>query len=274
MIRGPTIRRVWTACLLAVRVYGAAPEDLTVPSTAPAYTAASVVPAATQAAGALAPNTIATIYGANLAYDTHAVAPADLVGGALPTSVDGVSVIMYGLYCGLFYVSPTQINFLVPYSLVLTSAPLQVTRQGVAGPAVTIPMALTAAAFFEWNGNLAIAEHADGSLITAAAPAQAGEVVVLYAAGLGRTSPDQVEDRVPSSAAPILYGSELQILLNGVALPAGSVIYAGVTPGFAGLYQINVQLPNPLPEDPQIQVAIGTQTSPPAILLPTQGASP
>jgi uncharacterized protein (TIGR03437 family) len=220
--------------------------------------------------GALAPNTIATVYGANLAYSTHAVTTADLEGGSLPTTLDGVSVVLYGFYCGLFYVSPGQINFLVPYGLAVSSAPLQVTRQGVAGLPVTIPMALTAPAFFQWNGNLAIGEHVDGSLITAAAPAQPGEGIVMYAAGLGRTSPDQVPDRVPSAAATTLYAAQTQILLNGVALPASSLLYVGVTPGFAGLYQINLRLPDPLPANPQIQVTIGAQSSPAAILLPTQ----
>ena len=61
--------------------------------------------------------------------------------------------------------------------------------------------------------------------------------------------------------------TEYPILLNGSPLPWGSIQYAGVTPGFAGLYQINVVLPDVLPSNPQIQVVIGTQASPPAILL-------
>ena len=117
MVGGRTIRCVWLACLLtglAAHGEAASPADLTVPSTAPAYTAAGVVQAATQMPGALAPNTIATVYGANLAYSTHAVTTADLEGGSLPTTLDGVRVVLYGFYCGLFYVSPGQINFLVP----------------------------------------------------------------------------------------------------------------------------------------------------------------
>jgi len=277
----PQIRWLWIACLLAVLVVSCAelqaatPEDLTVPSTAPSYTAASVVQAATQQAAtqtgaALAPNTIATIYGKNLAYSTRTATAADLVGAQLPTSLDGVTVFVYGIPCGLFYISPGQINFLVPYQVTVASATLQVLRQGVVGPPVTIPLALTSPAFFEWNGNQAIAVHADGTLISAAAPARGGEVIVLFAAGLGRTSPDLVPDKVPAAAATILYASQLQILLNGGALAPGSVQYAGVTPGFAGLYQINLKLPDVLPANPQIQVTIGAQSSPLAVVLPTQ----
>jgi uncharacterized protein (TIGR03437 family) len=79
--------------------------------------------------------------------------------------------------------------------------------------------------------------------------------------------PDSSSGAIPKSAATILYASQLQILLNGSPLPEGSVQYAGATPGFAGLYQINVVLPDVLPPDPNIQVAIGTQVSPPAIQL-------
>jgi uncharacterized protein (TIGR03437 family) len=72
---------------------------------------------------------------------------------------------------------------------------------------------------------------------------------------------------LPASAATLLYASQLQIVLNGAVLPPSSIYYAGVTPGFAGLYQINVILPGVLPPDPAIQVIIGTQASPTGILL-------
>jgi uncharacterized protein (TIGR03437 family) len=62
----------------------------------------------------------------------------------------------------------------------------------------------------------------------------------------------------------------LQVLLDGTPCPPQNVLYAGVTPGFAGLYQINLQLPPTLPANPQIQLSIGTQISPAAIQLPTQ----
>ncbi len=91
--------------------------------------------------------------------------------------------------------------------------------------------------------------------------------MVLYAAGLGRTVPDLSSGVLPQSAATILYASQLQILLNGTAVPQASIYYAGVTPGFAGLYQINVALPNDVSPDPAIQIVIGSQVSPPSIQL-------
>jgi uncharacterized protein (TIGR03437 family) len=99
-----------------------------------------------------------------------------------------------------------------------------------------------------------------------------GEIVVIYAEGLGRTKPDTTSGQLATSAFPIYYLSQLQILLNGVACPPGNVLYAGLAPGFAGLYQINLRLPGDVGANPQIQVSIGPQISPSFIRLAVQGA--
>jgi uncharacterized protein (TIGR03437 family) len=239
-------------------------------STDPSYSTASIVNAATQTAETLAPNTIATVYGAYLSWTTHAVTAGDLDGGTLPTALEGVSVYVNGILSNLFFVSPGQINFLIPYDIVAASATVYVARQGIAGPPVTIQLAEASPGFFSWNGNFALAEHADGSLISSSSPAQPSEVIVLYAAGLGRTSPDVPSGHIASTATTILYASELQILLNGDPCPSSSIYYAGLAPGFAGLYQINLLLPEVLPSDPEIQIVMGSQASPSLVQLYTQ----
>jgi len=260
--------------LIAGCALKAGTPDTVINPNAPFFTAASIVQAATQTVETLAPNTLATIYGSNLSWTTHAVDANDLEQGTLPTSLDGVTVLVHGIICNLLYISPGQINFLIPYEITSSTAQVLVERQGVAGPfgldglpSVTIDLAPTAPGFFEWSGNFIVAEHADGSLITTASPAQAGETVVLFAAGLGRTVPDSGSGVLPPSAATLLYASQLQIVVNGAVLPPSSIYYAGVTPGFAGLYQINVTLPAVLPPDPEIQVVIGSQASPTGVLL-------
>lgn len=238
--------------------------------TAPSYSSASIVQAADQTAGTLAPNTIATLYGTNLAFTTHALSVADLNHGDLPLSLAEVTVYVNNIQANLFYVSPTQINFLIPYEITTSSAVVFVNRQGLDGPFVTIQLAPAAPAFFQWNGNMAVAEHANGILISPAAPAHGGEVIVLFAAGLGRTAPDLSSGFIVQLPVTILLASQLQILLNGVPCSPGNIYYAGVTPGFAGLYQINLKLPDVLPPNPEIRLAIGTQISPAAIQLPAQ----
>jgi uncharacterized protein (TIGR03437 family) len=261
---------LFLGCILAYFATSTALGDLSTASTAPFYSAASIVNAATQTAGYLAPNTIATIYGTNLSWTTGAVAVGDLNSGRLPTSLEGVTVYVNGLTSNLFFVSPGQINFLIPYELLTSSITVYVARQGVAGPPAKIPFAATAPGFFEWNGNFAVAEHANGTIISSSAPAQPGEIVVLFAAGMGRTIPDISSGQSVSRPTSIFYASQLQILLNGDPCPSSSIRYAGLTPGFAGLYQINLRLPDVLPPDPTIQIVIGTQASPPWVQLSTQ----
>jgi uncharacterized protein (TIGR03437 family) len=237
-------------------------------STAPLYSAASIVNAATQTVGPLAPNTLATLYGTNLAFDT--VAASTPKGGTLPSSLDGVSVSVGNLAAPLLFVSPGQINFIVPYELLPGLVNVYVARQNVAGPLVPIQLNATAPGLFQWNGDEAIAVHLNGTLISPTAPANAGEIVVIYAAGLGRTSPDTSSGRIDESAATIVAAAQMQVLLNGVACAPASVLYAGLAPGFAGFYQINLILPTPLPPDPQIQIAFGVNISSPGVLLATQ----
>ena len=239
---------------------------------APLYTAQGIVNAATQLGGALAPNTIASLYGTNLAFDTRAVAATDIVRGMMPTSLDGVGVWVNSIPCSLFFVSPTQINFLVPYQLTAGTVSLVVARDSQAGPTVSIQLTSTAPGLFLWNGNNAVAGHLNGIALSDSFPAVPGEIVVIYAAGLGRTSPDTTGGQLATSAFPIYYLSQFQILLNGVACPPGDVLYAGLAPGFAGLYQINLRLPDDVTADPQIQVSIGPQISPAFIQLAVQGA--
>src|SRR5260370_22233940 len=86
-------------------------------STPLTYSAAGIVNAATQGPDALAPNTIATIYGKNLSTASYGARPSDIVGGTMPTTLQGVSVLVSGRPCALFYVSEGQINFLIPYEL-------------------------------------------------------------------------------------------------------------------------------------------------------------
>jgi uncharacterized protein (TIGR03437 family) len=238
--------------------------------TAPFYSPESIVNAATQTVVALAPNAIATLYGTDLAYSTRAVAPSDVVRGILPSELDGVAVWVNSMPCHLFYVSPTQINFLIPYQVTASTVSVIVARDGTAGPAVNIELHNTSPGLFLWEGNQPVAVHLNGDLISDLQPAAPGEIVVLYANGLGRTVPDIVGGQLAIAAFPIAFAAQLQILLDGVPCPPGSVLYAGLTPGFAGLYQINLLLPPDAPPNPEIQLAIDGEISPESIRLAIQ----
>lgn len=262
-------------CVVACVFAGAmaampAESQVTGASTNPAYTTQSIVNGATQTVEALAPNAIATLYGTNLAFSTRAVAATDIVGGLMPTSLDGVGVWVNSIPCSLFLVSPTQINFLIPYELTPGTVTLIVARQGVAGPGVSIQLNAASPGLFVWNGNDAIALHLNGQLVSTSAPAVGGEIIIVYASGLGRTAPDATAGQLANIPAPLVKQSGLQVLLNGTPTGPGSILYAGLAPGFAGLYQVNVQLPHTLPANPQIQISLDSQTSPPSVVLPAQ----
>lgn len=238
-------------------------------NTSPSYSAQSIVNSATQTAEALAPNTIATIYGSNLAFNTVAAGASNMNGATLPTSMGGVSVLVGGLTANLFYVSPTQINFLIPYEFTPGTVGIAVIRQGLAGPVVNVQLNAASPGLFPYSGGFAIAEHLNGALISPSSPAAAGEIVVLFAVGLGRVLPDTTSGRVASGAASIR-ANPFQVLLNGAALPASNILYAGLAPGFAGLYQINLKLPDNLPSNPQIVVSADSLASPSSVMLATQ----
>lgn len=231
----------------------------------PSYSAQSIVHAATQTVQALAPNTIATIYGTNLSFDT-VVAGNNVIGATLPESLDGVTVVVQGLIAPLFFVSPTQINFLVPYDLTAGAVTLFVAHQALAGPVVQIQLNSTAPGFFQFN-NLVIATHLNGSLLSAAAPGSGGEIIVIYIAGLGRVSPDTTSGKLANSAASIVAKAQTQVLLAGVACPQSNILYVGLAPGFAGLYQINLVVPPLTPANPEVRVQVGPQISPPGTII-------
>jgi len=232
-------------------------------AVAPAYTLASVVNAATGVSGDLAPNGMVSIYGTNLAYDTEAAG-----AGTLPRSLARVSVTIGGLPANLFYVSPQQINFLVPSTLLPGPTQMYVVREGLSGPVLSFLIKETAPGFFPTDAGTVIATHADGTLLTGDSPGAPDEVVILYAVGLGRTNPDVDPGRPATRAAPILLQSRLALLLGGATVDPARVLYAGIAPGFAGLYQINLRIPVTTPENPEIRAFIGPQGSPSFLKLP------
>ena len=92
--------------------------------------------------------------------------------------------------------------------------------------------------------------------------------MVIYITGLGRTSPNPGIGEIPNYAGQILPTADLKITLDGVPVDPGLIKYAGLTPGSAGLYQINLEIPPGAGNDPEIRVAAGNLPGTPGLRLP------
>ena len=234
---------------------------------APVYSAAGMVNGPNYAPGPFAPNSIVSIFGSGLARSSQGVTAGDILNNTLPTELNGTHVYVMNSPAPLLYVSDGQVNFLVPGNQLDGDVKIRVVREGLTGPEVTVTLVDAAPALFQTAAGYAIAAHLDNSLIAPGSPAQAGEIIVVYACGLGRTLPNPAPGAIPQSAAVIQRLSDLKVYLGGAAIDAASILYAGLTPGSAGLYQINLVLPDNPGTDPEIRVAIADQSSPAGLKL-------
>ena len=233
---------------------------------APSYSVTGIVSTGSYAAGPFAPNSLVTIFGDDLSTATRGLLPSDVVGNLLPTELNSTRVYIDFYPAPLFYVSEKQINLLIPGRQAFGKAELQVVRQGQRGPKVIVEVAAAAPALFI-NEGYAIATHADNSVLTADKPARSGELIVIYAAGLGKTQamPENGElapwpSRLPENAA-------FRVTVGGAAVDPARIVYAGLTPYSAGLYQVNLFLPDNLGADPEVRLLVGDAGSPAGVKL-------
>jgi uncharacterized protein (TIGR03437 family) len=228
----------------------------------------------------ISPGSWGTIVGTNLSENTRQWELADFVdGNSLPTSLDGVSVIVDSLPAYVEYISSTQINFLVPSDNKTGSVAVQVVNNGVPSNTVTAQLESVSPAFFEWKDPktstlYAAATHADYSLVgnvnlfANASPANPGETVILWGTGFGQTNPPTVIGQL-TIGAPAVAGN-LMVTVGGV--PA-RIIAAALSPGFAGLYQIAIQIPSSASSGDQPVVAEMDGLKSPANVFLTVGGS-
>jgi uncharacterized protein (TIGR03437 family) len=189
----------------------------------------------------------------------------------LPDFLADVRVYVDNLTSPLIYVGPTQINFVVPDNMLAGNVPVRVVRQGVTGPEVTIALTDAAPRLFATDGGYAIAQHGvDYTVVTPDAPARPGEVIVLYATGLGRTAPQPATFEIPQY--PGLLVNHLQLFLDGSEVSADRIFYAGLTPGSAGVYQVNLVLPDQMGSNPEIRVTVAGQERTPGLKLAATGS--
>ena len=232
--------------------------------TVSAVRAAAVVNTIVDAASfapRVAPGALATILGSGLGNGTSKAS-----GFPLPRSLAGTSVYINQSQVPLLFVSPTQINFQVPSGLTPGTAILFVTVG--AGRSLLYSFTVTSAApgIFQHNGNQAVAQNASDGYVRNSPehPAPAGSIVVVYLSGLGAVS-HPVSDGEATPGEPL---SEAQASFSAsIGGLDARVLFLGLTPGFAGLAQANVQIPKSLTNgDYPLVITIGGYFSSSAIL--------
>jgi uncharacterized protein (TIGR03437 family) len=205
----------------------------------------------------VAPGELITLFGSGLASTTMAVAG----GEPVPLSFGGVSATLNGIPCPVFAVSPGQISILVPHGVAPYGADnLQVTNNGVASNVVSVGFGVNVSqpGVFSQSQNgigFAAARHAaTGELVNQANPAQPGEYISIYMTGLGAVTPAIADGAVgpsnPLSTADCWTNGSMSVLFNDYGPGAssesdvlGTIQFAGLAPGLAGLYQVNVLVP-------------------------------
>jgi uncharacterized protein (TIGR03437 family) len=235
---------VTTLCIGAFQSRGLPASDL----PANAVTATAVVQAATYAPAA-APGAYATVFGTGFGGPAQDWTAAIGSGDTLPQELDGIQVRVGEQFVYIEYVSPTQINFLLPSSAVIGLANVEVTTPA-GGITTSVQINDVAPGLFAYqlNGTLypaalfaGTAEYvaATGALPGyASRPAQAGDALELYGTGMGPTNPAAPDGVLLTTDYPAANLAAFEAAIAG--LPA-IVLYAGVVE--AGLYQVNIQVP-------------------------------
>jgi uncharacterized protein (TIGR03437 family) len=212
--------------------------------TATVVSPGGIVNAASLVSGApIAPGEFISIFGSNLA-------PSTAVSPSYPylTTLAGTQVLLGGKPLPLEFVSTGQINALVPYgALVNGFGDLLVAQNGAYSLVESLVVAPANPAVFTQSqsgqgAGVIVVVKADGTQFEASAahPASVGDALVIYCSGLGAVSPAVAD----GAAAPL---ATLSRTVSPVTVTVGGqsaqVLFAGLAPGFAGLYQVNIVVP-------------------------------
>ncbi len=202
-----------------------------------------VVNAATFAPGQpIAAGEILSIFGSNLCATT-----ASAASFPLPGEIAGCRALIGGLAARLLYVSPGQINLVAPGALAAftgASTTLTVYNDRLVTPAVRVPVARQAPGVFTLLGagrGAAAMTHVDGSVVSRAAPLGAGDAFSVYLTGIGPLDPPVADGAPAPSSEPLSRAtSVVRLLLDG---QEASLLFAGASPGFAGLHVVVATAP-------------------------------
>ncbi len=223
---------------------------------------------------AISADALFTIFGTGFA-DPSVMRPVvgtDLMNNALPTNLANICVQGGNVKWGLVYVSATQINAVADPLSTSGSVPVSViTNCGLANELATAPFSVTAAGetpqfFFGAGNDIAAVQAASGIPVAPGTPAQAGDILTAYGTGWGTTMPAAVVGSLAAAAADIT--GKYTLTIGG---QTADVSYAGLSPTYAGLYQINFKVPAGLTAgDQPIVLTVNGVATPTGAMLAVQ----
>jgi uncharacterized protein (TIGR03437 family) len=208
--------------------------------------------------GPVTPGGIISLFGQNLCTTTDfaRVLP-------LPTQLATTSVMVNETPAPLFFVSPNQINALLPQDLPVADATVAVVSGGVRGASVVIRLERVAPSVFLSGlgrpGQGAVL-NSDSTPNSSASPARPGSMIQIYATGLGPVSPPVSPGQPAGGSPPSVATVTPRVYVNNVA---AEVSFAGLAPGFVGLFQVNARVPENTPSSDAVPLRIesGSQAS-------------
>ena len=225
-----------------------------------------IVNAASYVAGPIVAGSLTAIFGVGLASST-----ASSPGTPLPSTLNNVSVTMNGTAVPLLFVSPSQINAQVPWSLSGTSqVQVVVMNENGSSLPVSANLADVAPAIFTADGKQAVAYMAATRTYTfnpgqTSRIARPGEYLRIYATGLGPVNNTPSTGAAPDSTlsvAPTLSTSisSPSVTIGGVAAVVSFAGLApqGINPDYAGVYEVDAQIPLTAPAGPAVAVTLST----------------
>jgi uncharacterized protein (TIGR03437 family) len=207
----------------------------------------------------MSPGCLISIFGTGFA---SSLASASTV--PLPISLGNTSVKIGGFAAPLYFVSPDQINAQVPFEVANTinvnfqyeTVPVVVTTGQESSATFTIALTGASPGLFTTASNgKGQALYVNQNFMPFSTPLIPGSTIVLYATGLAQTNPPATTGAGGLANQPLVFPPNVYI-----GETQAQVSYAGLAPGFVGVYQLNVVVPAQLSTN-RIMVSIGGQRS-------------
>ncbi len=200
-------------------------------------------------------NGLTSIYGANFSPTGRArsATEAEVRLLAFPKQMDCVTVLVNGRPAPITYAGSGQINFQAPFDQLNAATVQVVVNRGLANERSSAAFSSTISqlqpALFTFNGRSVAAIGPDGttrvaqpSVVPGARPAKPGDVVSIFATGLGVTNPAWDSGDIARNASPLQVPISVEV--GGMTVPTADILYQGAAAqAISGLYQVNVRLP-------------------------------